>query len=211
MKASQHLKHDPSVEARTYDVAFYQKPSWAKQVANGDCVANEICDFFLRSFEPFDSIVDLGCGDGVILSKLAGAGKDVLGVDLSDGAVAVNQLGDRFRRADLGQPLDLGRTFDVCMSVEVWEHLVPEVEATFLANIRATQATWLFVSCARPGQRGRHHYNPQEWHEWIPKVIALGYEPDLVRCLEWDDIHNLSDCWRWNPKVFKKRSMIDVG
>src|SRR4051812_16812662 len=71
------------------------------------------------------SVLDVGCGRGDWLRTFADLGvRTVVGVDgphirLDDLAIP----SDAFVRHDLRQPLDLGRIFDLVVSLEVAEHL----------------------------------------------------------------------------------------
>ncbi|SNX56085.1 ubiquinone/menaquinone biosynthesis C-methylase UbiE [Streptomyces sp. TLI_55] len=90
-----------------YDEAFPHKEG---QVA--------AAEWLVRSLPTGSRALDLGCGTGIPTAlQLAEAGFDVVGVDLSDGMVALarkNVPGGRFQQADIadlrpGGPLDLGR------------------------------------------------------------------------------------------------------
>lgn len=73
------------------------------------------------------SVLDVGCGIGTWLKCFADAGiDDLLGLDGDhvDRALLASYLApERFRTFDLTQPFDLGRTFDLVLSLEVAEHL----------------------------------------------------------------------------------------
>lgn len=90
-----------------YDEAFPHKEG---QVA--------AAEWLIGSLPPGSRALDLGCGTGLpTAGQLAAAGVEVVGVDLSDGMVALARdhvPGGVFHRADIadlrpGGPLDLGR------------------------------------------------------------------------------------------------------
>jgi SAM-dependent methyltransferase len=87
------------------------------------------------------SILDVGCGGGAILSSLGKAGARLVGVEVSDEAVAsLRERGIESERVDLDQgrlPFP-DRTFDAVLCYDVFEHLfAPEA---LLAEIRRVLA-----------------------------------------------------------------------
>lgn len=75
----------------------------------------------------FDSVVDIGCGDGRFLGELSKVRPDVdkVGIDYSDRAIAYAKAfnpGLDFRCVDL-TICDLGRKFDIATMIEVLEHI----------------------------------------------------------------------------------------
>lgn len=84
----------------------------------------------------FESLVDIGCGDGRFLREVASAypGVDLLGIDYSRRAVELASAmnpGLHYERHDL---LDspLPRQFDVASLIEVLEHIRPDQVGSFI-------------------------------------------------------------------------------
>lgn len=66
--------------------------------------------------KPGETILDLGCGDGVLTEKIAAAGAKVIGVDASEAMVAAaRERGIEAHVAD-GQALDFNTQFDAVFS-----------------------------------------------------------------------------------------------
>jgi SAM-dependent methyltransferase len=127
-------------------------------------------------------VVDVGCGLGTWLAvfKECGVG-EVLGVD---GAYVDRDLleipPDQFLAHDLGQPLYLGRTFDLAVSLEVAEHLPPACAAVLVESLVRLAPVVLF-SAAIPFQVGVNHLN-ERWPEyWAELFEARDYH--VVDCL----------------------------
>jgi SAM-dependent methyltransferase len=135
------------------------------------------------------SVVDVGCGLGSWLAAWGELGvADVVGVEgghLPEDGLAVPR--ERVLVRDLEQPFDLGRTFDLAMSLEVAEHLRPASAEGFVASLAALAPVVLF-SAAIPFQGGTGHRTERWPAWWAERFAALGYRGvDCVRPLVWTD------------------------
>jgi hypothetical protein len=123
-----------------------------------------------------DSLLDVGAGHGAWASEWMAAGvTDVVAID--GDYVKPDQLvipAANFRAADLSQPLDLGRKFDLVQSLEVAEHLPHAKAATFVETLTRHGDVVLF-SAAVPHQGGEHHVNEQPPEYWRQLFKACGY------------------------------------
>jgi 2-polyprenyl-3-methyl-5-hydroxy-6-metoxy-1,4-benzoquinol methylase len=130
-----------------------------------------------------ESAVDVGCGTGLILTRLAEKGVSVRGVDGSRNAIRASPVGDRILRWNLRRPLPpLGR-FDLAICTEVAEHLPRSSAATLVSGLTMLSERILFTA-ATPGQGGRHHLNEQPHAYWA----ALFNERGFMRSAE-DETH----------------------
>ncbi len=132
------------------------------------------------------SAADFGCGGGIwtkALSEVLGV-QDIVGLDgayVDTNALAIPR--SCFRACDLSKPFDLGRKFDLAISLEVAEHLPRASAADFVASIAAHSDLVLF-SAAVPGQGGEHHVNEQPLEFWREAFALHGYAAlDPVRPL----------------------------
>jgi hypothetical protein len=92
-----------------------------------------------------------------------------------------------FIRADLSAPLNLGRRFDLAISLEVAEHLPPEAAEGFVKTLTSAAPIVAF-SAAVPGQTGVNHLNEQWPAYWAGLFARFGYEAiDCLRPVIWDD------------------------
>ena len=146
----------------------------------------------LRPLYSFESVVDIGCGNGVWLSVFQEKGvKTILGVDGS--YVDQSQLripGESFHPHDLTKPFKLDKRFDLAISLEVGEHLPAERAASFVGDITALSDVVLF-SAALPGQGGTYHINEQWPAYWARLFEQHGYIA--------------FDCFR--PKLWNRRDV----
>jgi len=135
------------------------------------------------------SAVDVGCGEGAWLRVCTELGiDDVLGLD--GPWVRPERLQIRatdFLSTDLSIPIQLDRTFDLAICLEVAEHLVAEHADTLVDSI-CTLAPAVLFSAAVPGQGGVHHVNEQWPDYWLSKFEARGYDCfDVVRPMIWSN------------------------
>lgn len=126
-----------------------------------------------------NSILDVGCGIGTWLSVAKDLGvPEVLGVDeenVNPDLLAKFLKNNEFYSFDLTLPLDLGRKFDLCLCLEVAEHLPQEAAETLVETLVGHSDVILF-SAAIPGQGGQNHLNEQ-WPEYWEKFF---HESDYV-------------------------------
>ena len=153
------------------------------------------------------SIIDVGCGQGVWLDVCQQLGiETIFGVDgphVNSSDLKISK--DDFLAADLCEPLDLDRQFDLAMSLEVAEHL-PENAAESFVKTLTTLAPVVLFSAAIPFQRGTHHVNeqwPDYWAKWFGQQ---GYLPiDCLRSELWKE-ENVEWWYAQNVMLYVKQS-----
>ncbi|MFL5915682.1 MAG: class I SAM-dependent methyltransferase [Gaiellaceae bacterium] len=135
------------------------------------------------------SALDVGCGLGTWLAALQDLGvKDVVGID---GDYIQRELlqfpSERFMPLNLEESFDLGRRFDLVISMEVAEHLAPASAEAFVGSLVRHAPTILF-SAAIPRQGGTDHVNEQWPDYWAEKFRRHGYlAVDAIRPRIWGD------------------------
>lgn len=141
-----------------------------------------------RIFKP-GSVVDIGCGVGnwlkVWRDDLGVA--DIQGVEgpyISSSVLQIEK--DRVLLTDLKNGVDLGKKFDLAMSLEVAEHLPESSADTFVDTLVGLSDVVLF-SASVPGQVGTYHINEQYPEYWARKFALRGYVVlDFIRDQIWD-------------------------
>ena len=112
----------PQLEA-VYDKSFFD------DLTTGSGESASYCTEIIYELLKPQTAVDIGCGRGEWLCELVKLGvSDVYGIDSTDLPESDLMIrSDQYSAGDLTQPVDLGRTFDLAMSLEVGEHL-PDFE-----------------------------------------------------------------------------------
>ena len=167
----------------------------------------------IKGFMSFDSVIDIGCGAGLILGACLKSGvKVVRGVDgswVNKSLLLIPQ--ECFTNHDLSKPMLIDKIvekhFDLTISSEVAEHLDAQDTEVFMNNLVSFSDVILF-SAAIPEQGGTHHVNEQWPSYWIEKFAARGYVPvDCIRPLIWDD-SSIPFWYRQNFIVFVKKDAL---
>jgi SAM-dependent methyltransferase len=137
-------------------------------------------------FEP-SSVIDVGCGTGVWLAEFLRQGVDeVRGVD--GPWVNPSQLNIDpacFEGADLSNPPQGSRQFDLVTSLEVAEHL-PERSAPRFVEYLTSLGGVVAFSAAIPSQGGTDHLNEQWPGYWSDLFAERGFLAfDVMRPKIW--------------------------
>jgi len=115
--------------------------------------------------------------------------------------------GALFRSTDLAVPFDLGRVYDLVVSLEVAEHLPASAAEDFVASLVRHGSLVLF-SAAIPGQGGTGHLNEQWQIYWVEAFARHGYRAyDVVRPAIWN-IQEIASCYRQNTLVFATETAV---
>ena len=165
-----------------YDYNFYEG---RKTILDS---AEVIVPLVLKVIRP-KSIVDVGCARGEFLSIFYKNGiKDLCGLDgewINKEQLIID--GKDFMPVDLRKPLDIGRKFDLAVSLEVAEHLPEESAEIFIKSLTRLSPIVLF-SAAVYGQGGVNHLNEQFQDYWSKLFKKEGYVAvDFIRKQVWDN------------------------
>lgn len=153
------------------------------------------------------SCVDFGCGVGTWLFAVKNHVKavDVLGMDFGEPVKEQLKIDpEEYRKKDLSNPIILDKTYDLCISLEVAEHIKQESADIFVENLAKASDIVLF-SAALPGQGGTEHVNEQRLTYWVEKFTQRGFELyDVIRPYIWYD-EAIEPWYRQNMVLFCKK------
>jgi SAM-dependent methyltransferase len=165
----------------SYTSEFYKKMSGLSYLS-----ATNVLPVLFERLKP-KSIIDVGCGTGTWMAAAKRLGVPfVAGIE---GPWLTKE--DLFRPdieiaiQDLEKPLAVDQRFDLCMCLEVAEHLSPERAGSLIADIcRIADAA--FFSAAIPQQTGRHHINCRWQTYWADLFAQQGrIAVDVIRQRFW--------------------------
>jgi SAM-dependent methyltransferase len=133
-------------------------------------------------FKP-KSVIDIGCGVG----EWQNGHRDYVGVDHRVRKEDLLIPAEHFVECDLNREFpQLDRTFDLCLCVEVAEHLKPS-RAADLVKFLCSLSDHVLFSAAIPHQGGTGHINEQ-WQSWWADLFAAEgfgaawHQPDVRHC-----------------------------
>ncbi|MDD5634067.1 MAG: methyltransferase domain-containing protein [Candidatus Omnitrophica bacterium] len=168
-------------------------------------------DFFelvTRVFNP-RSIIDFGCGTGDILVPFEKKGLEVKGVDGSKYCRRRAKIKkEDFEIFDLRRKYDPGKKYDICLCLEVAEHVDEKFSDIFVGNLTGSSDIIIF-SAAGPAQTGIQHINLKEKKWWIDKFLRVGFvvdsEPLDTLKKEMSMFENIQPYYIDNLIVFRRR------
>ena len=167
-------------EDATYDAGFYEA-----QMANSYRSALAVLWHLFDAYAPL-SLVDFGAGRGTWLKAARELGVPRLrGIEGPWVRADVAASGLEYAFQDLNERVVLDERFDLALSVEVAEHLVPERAPSFVEDMCAA-ADLIVFGAAMPHQGGNGHFNERFQSYWIDLFRARGYAcVDYFRAALW--------------------------
>lgn len=190
-------------------MAKYKDEFFRDRHARTAYAAETVLGILQPTLPALQSAVDIGCGVGTWLSVLQRQGvREVRGVDGHWVDVANLVIpAESFSHHDLQADLDLGRRYDLAISLEVAEHLPPARAPGFVAWLTGLSDVVLF-SAATPRQGGRNHFNEQWQDYWAALFANRDYVPlDFIRTRIWND-PKIATWYRQNLLVYVRRSRV---
>jgi len=185
---------------------FYDSSYYAGQLPGALQSARVILGILFEICHP-QSVFDLGCGQGAWLAAAEELGcTSLAGADgpWVDRAMLMSKNID-FSSVNLEDEFRVSERFDLCISVEVAEHLSPRRAQAFVETLCALSDLVVFSAAIRM-QGGINHINEQRQSFWAEHFNALSYECfDLFRPLLWSD-RRIESWYRQNVLLYVKSS-----
>lgn len=155
---------------KLYDEKFYRIQQIGSKTS-----AKEIVPLVVDLIQP-KSVIDVGCGVGTWLSVFMDHGiKDVLGIDGTWVDKKMLLIPENcYLSHDLKRPINISRSFDLVLSLEVAEHLPKEYSRLFIKSLVSLGPLVLF-SAAIPSQGGKNHLNEQWQEYWVDLFMKENY------------------------------------
>jgi SAM-dependent methyltransferase len=162
---------------------------------------------YLLEYIEVERVIDIGCGLGQWLQVFQASGAtEAVGID---GAHVPRELRkiQQFHEFDLTDLPGLKKflktsfpeKFNLCLSLEVAEHLPEGLAREFIALLASLSDCVLF-SAAIPNQTGENHINEQPHEYWVGLFAENGYTCcDIFRKKFWN---NASINWWYRQNMF---------
>ena len=195
----------PDANATPYSAEFYGATTEGSLLA-----ARAVLPHIWR-LRAFSSVIDVGCGVGTWLAVARELGAtSVRGLDGPYVPENSRLIGSaEFSAVDLQSPIECGGSFDLCLCLEVAEHLSPARGEGLVRDLTRLSSIIAF-SAAIPFQGGDGHVN-EMWPEYWASLFAThGYHVwDGLRDQIWDR-RDVKWWYRQNLLLFVAASAWDV-
>lgn len=159
-----------SVNTIIYDDRFFKSTILLEKAS-----AEPVVTILMKYFKP-QSVIDIGCGVGLYLKEFNNKGVKILGYDGSPAAIKNSLVGAKIKLHDLTKPLKLNKRFDLCLCIEVAEHLEKRYSDR-LAKTLTNLSNIIIFTAATPGQGpiSIGHINEQPSGFWKKKFKKYFY------------------------------------
>lgn len=159
----------------TVNIKIYNDKFFANTLKFESQSAESFAKILIKHFSP-GSVIDIGCGIGIYLAEFEKNKIDILGFDGSPAAISDSLVDDKIKLHDLCQPLKLTRKFDLCLCLEVAEHLEESCAPTLIDTLTRLSDKIVFTA-ATPGQGPKSigHINEQLPEYWKKLFAEKNY------------------------------------
>lgn len=188
----------------------YNKDFYIDQMSGSYESAKKIVPLLLEAFKP-KSVLDVGCGLGTWLKVFEeNKIKEIYGIDgewIDTKKLYIKK--NNFIKKDLTQSFNLNKKFDICISLEVAEHIEEMFAEVFIENL-INHSDIIVFSAAYPNVRGTKHVNLQWPSYWANIFKTFGYHPlDIIRPQIWED-EGIEWWYKQDIIVFIKKSKLEL-
>lgn len=186
-----------------YDESFFSE-AWFKEWKSLQMVLASL----LEQETKWNSVLDFGCGPGVMIDLMHDNGIDYVGCDYSEEArqLYLEHFGKYPERYYASLDDALVKNYDLLLSFDVFEHMRDEEIKNFLEKIKSIPEMLLNISRARgiPG-----HINIKSDHSWVAFMNEHGYRFEEERTQSLRNLYaqlrkGSPDQWDRNLFLFKR-------
>jgi len=127
----------------------------------------------------FQSVFDVGCGQGFLLEPLHEKGKEIRGVELSQDVQEFlpEEIKDQVDIGDFGEARG---SYDLVCCIEVAEHIEPARSNELVDTLCALSNELIYFTAATPGQPGHGHINCRPHEHWMKWFGRRGWRVDQI-------------------------------
>lgn len=122
----------------------------------------------------FQSMLDVGCAQGLLLEPLRQKGIDVQGIEVSDDVT--EYLPEPLKpHVTIGDFSEASGSYDLVCCVEVAEHIPPSRSQELVNKLCGLSNQFIYFTAAPLGQKGHGHINCRPHRQWIQWFNQSGY------------------------------------
>ncbi|MFA4981711.1 MAG: class I SAM-dependent methyltransferase [Candidatus Omnitrophota bacterium] len=192
------------------DINFIYNEPFAIENLQGLKFANKMGEIIDIEFHP-QSVVDFGCGTATILEYFERKGIEILGIDGSEANRKYSRINVKnFVLFDIRRKYTVTHKYDLCMCLEVGEHIEEKYSDMLINNLIMSSSTILF-GAAPVGQGGTDHCNEKPYVWWIERFKKYNFEFDKNRTDKLrKKLSSIPDIFYWyinNIMVFSEMSL----
>ena len=182
---------------------------WFRQRPKLSWRTEPFCKAVWQTLGPFKTLIDLGCGIGEFIAYFHHTHNVLsVGYDGSENSLTHMASGATIYVHDLRNPLGWWsyKPIDLCMCLEVAEHIEPEFADVIVDNCCSVSDLILFTA-APPGQEGTGHVNLQLPKYWFKKFETKGY---IYRHDKVVELKSLLESWKHKKgiKAYYDNAMV---
>ena len=169
---------------KTSKIKFQQKNTDIKNLS-----AEKVVDILYDLFKP-KSVIDVGCGTGLLLKHFQKKGSTIMGYEgkwINKDLIEENITNKVVKIIDF-EHLELIKTeeSEMCICLEVAEHITFKQAENFV-NFITLHSKLIVFSAAIPNQGGFNHINEQWGDFWDSIFLKFGYiKYDILRPVLWN-------------------------
>ena len=193
-------------QAKNSGGGFYGDDFYRSQLHDSERSAKQYLSYLSEVFCP-QTVLDVGCGRGAWLKVWLELGAtETHGYD-GPWNRAEHMIDSRikFRSIDLDGSFSIPQKVDLAMSLEVAEHLKPEVSEAFVHSLTGCSDAVLF-GAAYTGQGGTNHINERPHSYWGHRFGDLNFAAyDIFRPRFWGD-ESVCYWYRQNTFLYLRRN-----
>lgn len=139
----------------------------------------------------YGNVLDVGCGDGLLVQALCAKGIDARGLDVSNLAVDVanSRCLGRFSQGSVLSLPHAQRSVDTVICINLLEHIVEEDVSRALAEVArvARHTVYLRITLQSDGASKRRTLESREWWEQRCFEAGLRRHPRLFQVIPFDE------------------------
>lgn len=171
------MDSDPS--GKLFD-SYYYAHNCGAPYARSEAWLNFFDRIAARLIEDFQprTVLDAGCAWGFLVERLRARGVEAWGVDLSE--FAIGQVHESVKPycfvGSIAEPLP--QTYDMIVSIEVLEHMPPEVSVQAIENL-CLHSSNLIISSSPQDYKEATHLNVQPPDYWVREFARHGFYHDV--------------------------------